>query len=155
MPNGVQPGAAHRELAAALLGEWRGEERLVPMPWDPAGGSAVAHVRSAPALGGLAVVQEYEQLRGGRVTLRGLGVFRWDPAAEEVVLAWLDSLSPEPREFRGAFEGPRLVLVSRAARGHARSTYDFSAPDAYRHRLEVSRDGGGWEVCMEGEYGRE
>lgn len=152
--DGEQPGAAHRELATALLGTWIGEERLAPMPWDPAGGSAVARVRNASALGGLAVVQEYGQTRAGEATLRGLGVFRWDAAAGEVVLAWFDSLSPEPREFRGAFEGPRLALVSRAARGQARATYDFAAPNSYTYRLEVSPDGVEWRVYLQGAYRR-
>lgn len=86
--------------------------------------------------------------------VHALGVFRWDAATREVVLWWLDSLAAEPREFRGRFDGERLTLVSRAARGQARVTYEFDPPDAYSYTLEASPDGVEWQLYLRGAYQR-
>jgi hypothetical protein len=141
----------HQQLHR-LVGTWAGEEHIHPSPWDPSGATAFARLRNAPALDGLAVVQEYDQERGGSVAFRGLGIFRWDAAAGEHALYWLDTLSPHPREFRGGFEGDVLTMVSREARGQARATWNFTAPDRYAYRLDASPDGETWHPYIEATY---
>jgi hypothetical protein len=148
-----EPTIEHQHLAR-LVGEWTGDEHIHPSPWDPEGAEAFARVRNVAELGGLAVVQRYDQERGGRVAFSGLGVFRWDAAAGEHVLLWLDTLSPHPREFRGAFAGSVLTMVSREARGQARATWDFRTPDEYAYRLDASPDGVDWRPYIEAVYRR-
>jgi hypothetical protein len=150
-----QPTDAHRRLDT-LVGRWRGEERMLPSPWDPKGGTAVGRVRNLAALDGFAVVQDYEQERGGgAVTFRGHGVFRWDVTANEYVLHWFDSLGLDPNEFRGTFDGDVLTLVSRGAQGLTRAVFDFGERGRYSYRMDVSGDGAQWAPMMTGEYARE
>ena len=145
---------AHRRLDT-LVGRWRGEERMLPSPWDPKGGTAVGRVRNVSALDGFAVVQDYEQERAGAVTFRGHGVFRWDAAASECVMHWFDSLGLAPNEFRGVFEGDVLTLVSRGAQGLTRALFDFGERGRYSYRMDVSGDGTQWMPMMTGVYARE
>ena len=62
-----KPGPAQQQLAR-LAGNWSGEEKLLPSPWDPKGGIATGKAANRLALDGWIVVQDYEQARGGQVT---------------------------------------------------------------------------------------
>jgi hypothetical protein len=126
-----------------------------PSPWDPTGGVAIGRVRNVSALDGFVVVQDYEQERDGQVTFRGHGVFWWDSTAQTYVLHWFDSMGQPPNEFRGAFEGDVLTLVSHTSLGQARATWDYSQPGRCVHLFEVSGDGVQWQPFMEGSYTRE
>ncbi len=148
------PTDAHRKLER-LAGRWVGRERIHPSPMAPAGGEAVGRMRMEPALDGFAVLQDYAQDRGGAVTFRGHGIFRYDASAREYQLHWFDSLGQAPGLFTGTFDGDRLVLVQRTPQGRVRSTWDLAQPDAYRWLMEVSGDGAQWMPFMEGEYRRE
>lgn len=134
-----------------LAGSRRGEERIAPSPWDPAGAMASAEVRNRVELDGLVVVQEYDQPRGDAVVFQGHGVFSVSGA--EVVLDWWDNWSATPRQFRGGAEGGSLVLVSRDPKGMARATWRF-ADGSYGYALEVSPDGTEWIRYIEAEYSR-
>jgi len=93
---------AHRKLQT-LVGDWTGQEKIFPSPFDPQGGTAVGRVRNVLALDGFAVVQDYEQLRQAGVNFRGHGIFRWDKNRSEYILHWFDSLELSMRV-------PRLFL---------------------------------------------
>jgi hypothetical protein len=151
MPTLTEP---HRRLEA-LVGRWRGEEQLQPSPWDPVGGMATGVVQNALALDGFAVVQDYAQERGGRVTFRGHGVFRWDPEAQDYALHWFDSMGQDPVLFRGTFEGGVLTLSSRQAHGLTRAAFDLRQRDEYTYRMDVSPDGQNWFPFMSGTYRRQ
>ena len=148
------PGAAHFKLEK-LVGFWRGEERVHPSRWDPKGGEAVGRVRNRIALDGFVLIHEYEQERKGRVALRGHGVIRWDPSAEQYVLTWFDSMGMPPNEFRGDFEGDVLTLTSEESQGWIRAVWDFGEQGRYSYLMESSADGDSWSPLMEGEYLRE
>lgn len=75
-----RPTEAHRRLHA-LAGDWTGTEKMHPSPWDPQGGTAEGRVQNRVALDGFAIVQQYEQRRGGQISFSGHGVFSWDAAA--------------------------------------------------------------------------
>jgi hypothetical protein len=92
------PTEAHRRLEK-LVGRWSGEEKMTPMPFDPEGGVAIGRVDNRVALDGFAVVQDYEQERGGAITYRALGVYRWDADKDEYVLYWYDSMGGPPSEY--------------------------------------------------------
>lgn len=147
-----KPGDPHKKLSA-LVGEWSGGETLHPSPWDPAGGTASAHVRNRWIVDGFAVVQEYEQRRGGEVTFRGHGVFWFDPAREEYVMHWWDSMGGTGGEYRGRFDGDTLTLGAPMPQGgQSRTSWRLTDPDAHVFLMEVSPDGETWHPAMEGQY---
>jgi hypothetical protein len=140
----------------AMAGTWRGEERIHPAPWDPAGGTAHGVVVNRMALNGQALVQDYTQSRGGSVVFSGHGVLRWDADAQELVFHWFDSLRTTPAEFRGRFDGRALTLVRREPRGSARATWAFALDGgSYSYRMDVSGDGESWRPYLEGTYVRD
>lgn len=148
-----QPTDAHRKLEK-LAGHWIGDEKISPSPWDPVGGAAVGRVNNRVVLDGFAVVQDYEQERGGRVSFRGLGVFQWDAMANEYVMHWLDSMGTPANTFRGQFDGDVLTLASQNPMGFCRAVMDFSRPDSYAFRMDISQDGQAWSPFMEGAMSR-
>jgi hypothetical protein len=149
-----KPNEAHRRMEK-LVGSWSGEEHMHPSPWDPAGGAARARVTNHTALDGFAVIQDYEQERGGGVSFRGHGVFRWDAPAGEYVFHWFDSSGMQPTEFRGGFDGDVLTVTHGNEQGHARAIFDLRPEGRYLYRMEVSGDGQSWLPFMEGDYRRE
>ena len=145
---------AHRKLER-LVGRWSGEEKMFPSPWDPKGGVAAARINNKLALYGFAVVQHYEQERGGVVTFRGHGVFRWDANQNTYMLYWFDSMGFPPNEFRGDFKENILTMIHQGVQGHTRATFDFGKENRYTFRMEVSQDGKQWHTFTEGEYAKQ
>jgi hypothetical protein len=145
------PTDRHRRLEK-LLGNWEGQERLYPSPWDPQGGPAVGRVHNRLALDGFAVVQDYEQERGGSVNYRAHGVFRWEPMQQAYELHWFDNFGVAPVVFRGGFEGDVLQLSAHQGQGFLRATWQFSGVTQYRYLMEVSGDGVQWQPFAEGRY---
>jgi hypothetical protein len=138
-----------------LVGEWAGEEQILPGPFDPVGGPALGRAHNRLALDGFAVMHDYEQERRGAVNFRGHGVFRWDLRENCYLLHWFDSLGFAPSTFRGALENGTLTLTSRQEQGFTRAVYDLSQPGRYAYRQEVSPDGDKWLPFMTGEYRRQ
>src|SRR5262245_40199246 len=126
-----KPGEAHKKLSV-LVGEWDGDETLPPSPWDTAGGAALARVTNRWDADGVARVQDYEQIRNDQVTFSGHGVFWYDPASDEYVMHWWDSMGGAAGEYRGKLEGNRLVLGSPMPQGgHARTSWVITGPNAH------------------------
>ena len=148
-----QPTDAHQRLAR-LAGDWAGVEKMLPSEWAPEGYEAPARRTARVALGGFAVVVDYEQEKEGRVVFSGHGMWALEPETREVVLHWLDSTGTGLETFRGGWDGDVLTLESRSPTGRFRLTYDLSAPDTMRTRMESSKDGGPWTPLMEGAYRR-
>jgi hypothetical protein len=149
------PTPEHRQLAR-FAGTWRVRETLHPSPWDPRGGTAEATLVARLILDGLALEEDYEQRREGRVTYRGHGVLAWDPREARYLLWWFDTLGQPPRApARGSFEGDRLVLEQESPVGRARYTYDFVRDGEFAFRIEHSRDGKDWRAFVEARYVRE
>ncbi len=142
---------AHRKLEK-LVGNWAGKETIKPSPFDPVGGAAVGRVDNRRALDGFAVVQNYEQERGGKVSFRGHGVFSWSVPENCYVLHWFDSMGFPVTEMKGQFEGDVLVLTSHSVMGHSRATFDVAKPGRYAFRMDMSQDGQQWMTFMDGEY---
>ena len=149
-----KPTEAHRQLQK-LVGSWSGQERISPSPWDPKGGPAIGRVHNQLALGGLVVVQDYEQERDALINFRGHGVFSWDAIGQCYVMHWWDSMGLPPGEFRGNFKDNVLTLSSEDSQMHSRATFDLTTPRKYRFRMEVSQDGNHWYPVMEGVYSRQ
>jgi hypothetical protein len=145
-----KPGPAQQQLAK-LAGNWSGEEKLSPSPWDPKGGTATGKASNRLALDGWIVIQDYEQARGGQVTFRGHGIFSVDPVKQAPVMQWFDSMAGGPYTYTGEWAGDVLTLSSRSPQGHSRCTFDVSG-GGYRFAMEVSQDGKSWTSFMSGTY---
>jgi putative addiction module component (TIGR02574 family) len=70
-------GSQHERLRA-LVGSWKGDEKMYPSPWDSQGGTAKGFTEARFDLDGMFVIADYRQERNGKVTYRGHGVFGWD-----------------------------------------------------------------------------
>jgi len=148
------PVEQHRKLEA-LTGNWVGEEKMHPSPWDAKGGTALAKIQSRMDLDGFFVIADYVQERGGQVSYRGHGVFGFDPADQGYTMHWFDSMgSPCPAPAKGKWEGNRLAFNQTSPMGHSRYTYTFEAPGRYRFLMEASQDGKTWAPFLEGTYSR-
>lgn len=138
-----------------LAGDWDGDEKVYPTPWDPAGGPARGRVKNVMAVDGFALVQEYEQERGGAVNFRGHAILHHDAAASEYVLVWIDNSGMGLSTYRGTFEGDVLTMSSKQPMGQARATWTIEGKDTYRYLMEVSPDGAAWHPFLEGTYRRQ
>jgi hypothetical protein len=148
-----KPGDGHRQLEK-LVGNWVGDEKLFPSPWDQKGGVAQARVHNRRALDGFAVIQDYEQSRGGAVTFAGHGVFSFNPQTGIYSMHWWDTMGFPPNDFTGKFDGDVLTLTHKSPMGTNRAEFDVSVPGAYTFKMEVSQDGQNWQPFMEGKYRR-
>lgn len=127
-----------------------------PSPWDPHGGDAEGRVLNSVELDGFAVVQRYEQRRGGQTSFTGHGVISWDPASSSYRMHWWDSMGSPVNVFEGGFEGDRLLLSCRLPEGWSRAAFDLAqaAHGRYAFLMEVSPDGKQWFPFMDGDYAR-
>ena len=148
-----QPSAGHRQLEK-LAGHWEGEERLYPSPWDPAGGMATGRMQSRFALDGFALIIDYEQERGGKVTFAGHGVFTFDPKEELYTLSWFDCMGSPPEIFKGRCVNDVLTVAHGGPGMHARLTYDFSEGGMISKTMEISQDGQAWSRFFDGQLKR-
>jgi uncharacterized protein DUF1579 len=142
---------AHRQIER-FAGNWSGTETLHPSPWMPQGGKATGRLNHRRALDGFAVIGDYEQERGGKITFSGHSVYLWNPAEKCVELHWYDSMGQPPEVFRGTFSGNTIELKSKNAQGWARMTYDFSSPARLGSKMEMSEDGKTWKTFFDAVY---
>jgi hypothetical protein len=145
-----RPGAPQQQLAK-LAGNWSGEEKLFPSPWDPVGGKAMGKAANRVGLDGWVVVQDYEQTRDGVVSFKGHGVFSFDAAKGCVVLQWYDSMAGGPFVYTGTWTGDVLTLTGASGGGHGRCTFDVGG-GGYKFAMDVSQDGKQWAPFMSGSY---
>jgi hypothetical protein len=147
-----RPTAEHERLAL-LAGDWEGDERILPTPFDPEGGPARGSWSARLALGGFCLIADYRQRRGGEVNFEGHGVYGWDPRGRCYTLHWFDSTGIGQGEPAfGAWDGDRLTLMHETAHaGHSRHVYEV-AGERFRFSLEHSRDGVEWMPFLHGEY---
>ena len=129
-----QPGPAHERLLR-FVGRWTGEETMAPSPWG-AGGTATGHTECRRGLDGIALIQEYEQVKDGAVCFRGHGVLLIEPDTQDVLWWWFDSMGfPPDAPARGRWDGDVLIFDKTTPRGEARYRYDFGG-DRYRFTIE-------------------
>ena len=71
----LTPGHARFEK---FVGDWTGTENMLPSHWDPDGLVAGGRNACRLSLNGFAIMNVYEQRRGGEVTFTGHGVLTYD-----------------------------------------------------------------------------
>lgn len=148
-----QPTAEHRRLEE-IEGDWEGEERMYPSPWDPAGGTATGRIKSRVALNGFALINDYEQERDGKVTFSGHGIFTYNPGEKSYTLVWVDCMGAPPEIFKGQFEGEILRLAHGGPGMHVRLAYDVSDPGYLSTSMEMSQEGGVWNRFFDARLNR-
>lgn len=149
-----KPTEAHKKLAL-IAGLWAGEEKMMPSPWDPKGGTATAKVSSRLALNGFVVVGDYQQMRDGVCTFEGHSVWWYDGNQGCYVLHWWDTMGVAPNVFKGNFDGDTLTMTCVDQQGHSRLTYTYSGANSLRSIMEMSQDGKNWMKLFEGSYSRQ
>lgn len=142
---------AHRKLDV-FIGRWTGEEVMHPSPFDPKGGPAKGIADNRRALDGMAVIQDYEQTRGGKIGFRGHAVLRFDAQDGRHHMHWFDSMGCQPGDFVGGEANGTWTFTSDSPQGQCRCSFEFTKPDAYTFRMDVSQDGKQWVPMMEGKY---
>jgi Protein of unknown function (DUF1579) len=147
------PTDGHRRLEK-IAGQWEGEEKMYPSPWDPKGGTAVGRIKSRVALSGFALINDYEQEREGAITFSGHGVFTFNPKEELYTLTWFDCMGSPPEVFKGRFEGEVLTVAHGGPGMHARLTYDLSVAGQLATSMEMSPDGSAWNRFFDGRFKR-
>lgn len=145
-------GEEHERLIS-MAGTWVGEEHWHPSPLHPDGHVARARANWRAALGGFALVQDYEHETRGVVTYRTHGVMRWDSTASEYVLHVVDAAGGPPQEYRGRYERDEYVLEGDGPGGRARSTMVCDG-ERLTIRYEVAGQGDAWVPLMEADYAR-
>jgi len=149
-----RPGAEHRALIERMVGSWDAEERMLPSPWDPVGGTAEARIEAREGLDGFHVITDYVQRRNGGESFRGHGVYGWDASRERYTMYWFDSMGSDPGgPVLGTLEGDVLTFARDTPRGKSRYVYTF-AGDRYDFRIEASSDGETWTTFMDSTYRR-
>ena len=149
--NMPKPSTGHLKLEA-LAGTWEGEETMHPSQWDPKGGEATGRNKHEIALGGFALIAEYEQERDGAITFTGHGVYTYDPKEDRYTLYWFDCMGSPPEIFVGGFDGDVLTLAHGGPGMHARMTSDYSTQGPMKGMMEMSPDGQDWKVLFEATY---
>jgi hypothetical protein len=142
----------HQKLEA-LVGFWRGEETHHPSPWDEQGGHATATVEARMAIGGMFLISDYVQQRGGERSFLGHGVYGWDAKEGCYTMYWFDSSGATP-PARGQWQGFRLALENQSQWGYSRYVYEMVNADRYIFRMETSPDRAVWQCFIEGRFDR-
>ena len=143
------PGPAH-EVLARMAGEWIGDETLLPSPFHPEGAKRTS-TSSSRMLEGFFLVTDYVQSSGDEVSFRGHGVYSWDPAAEEFIMYWYDSMGGAGGVARGKLEGDVLTFLNTSPMGHHRYRYTLGEA-GYRFEMAMSQDGEEWSTFMDASY---
>jgi hypothetical protein len=141
----------HKKLEL-FVGNWAGEEKISPSPFDSEGGVAIGRAQNRLALHGFAVIQDYEQERSGEVNMRGHGVIVWNDAEKNYEFHWYDSSGMPPGVFRGQCENNVFTMTNNSSMGFSRCVFNFSDLDTYVFQLDVSQDGESWMTFMRGKY---
>lgn len=148
-----QPGDKHRALEV-MLGTWRATERMHPSHMSKDGTTVEGLVRNVRALDGFAIVQDYEQSRGGVVHFRGHGIFRYDEASKKYCLHWYDSMGHAPTLFEGTMDGGVLFLEHTGSHGSMRASWDFNTRNQITYFMDVAMGGQPWARFIDAQYQR-
>jgi Protein of unknown function (DUF1579) len=149
-----KPTDAHKKLEL-IAGNWTGEEKMMPSPWDPKGGTATATITSRVSLNGFIVKGDYKQSRDGICTFEGHSVWWYDATQSCYVMHWWDTMGVAPNVFKGDFDGNKLTMTCVDHQGHSRLTYNYSGSNSLRSTMEMSQDGKNWMKLFEGSYTRQ
>ncbi len=138
-----------------LVGLWRGKEIVHPSPFAPAGGTVDALARNVRALDGFAIVQDYTQSHGDRVTFRGHGVFRFDSASGVHHLHWFDSMGQGPTLYTGSMKNGRMTMEHIGQPMSTRAAWDLTRAGHLVYYMEIAFAGQPWARFIDGEYRRD
>jgi hypothetical protein len=143
----------HHEKLAAFAGTWTGDETIHPTPWDPAGGTAKGTGKYRMDLDGFALVQDYVQKRGGKVSYRGHGILGYSADEKKYIWHWSDSMGGvAPVVTRGEWKGSKLVFEHASPGCQSRYTYTLHKDGTLGFSIENTQDGATWTPFITARY---
>jgi len=149
-----KPTPQHEKLRA-LVGSWKGDEKMQPSPWDPKGGPSKGFTEARLDLDRMWLIADYRQERDGKVTYRGHGVFGWDPKQSVYTMYWFDSIGTDPGgPARGTWEANTLRFEMATPMGRSRYEYVFQGDGRYTFAIAMSQDGKSWRSWLESTWVR-
>ncbi|MCB9855848.1 MAG: DUF1579 family protein [Phycisphaerales bacterium] len=149
-----KPDANHARFHA-LVGEWEGQEKMYPSPWDPKGGESTSRLIAKMDLDGFFLVSHYEQIRGGAVTFQGHGVYGYDTHAKKHTMHWFDTMGGDPgAPAMGEWKDNTISFSHKHHYGQGRYTYTLIEDGVYTFKMEASQDGENWMPIMDATYRR-
>ncbi len=147
------------DVLARLAGDWRGSEKIYPLP-SPKGPSPEAcesssEISAELQIGGFFLISNYRQFSGDQTTFEGHGVYGWDAPKERYTMHWFDSTGVDPGPpVLGRFQDKRLEVRRESPASQHRYVYAFLSEDAYTFKMAMSQDGESWQPLLEGSYER-
>jgi hypothetical protein len=123
---------------------------MFPSPWSPEKQQRQGYIR-ARMFEEFYVVSDYEQYSGEDVMFRGHGVYSWDPATEEYVMYWFDTMGGAGGVARGPLVGNVLTFANQTPMGHQRYRYTFNDGETI-FEIFTSPDGNEWQTLMKATY---
>jgi hypothetical protein len=151
-----KPVEQHRQLAM-LEGSWEGEEFLSPSPWGP-GGPAKGVYKNTLILDGFYLMQEYEEVKDGKVIYKGHGLMGFDPASGDFLWYWFDNQGMFSPVARGHWQDPKTLVFespSPVTGGLVRSFFVFVGKDDLEFNMMSSVDQGvTWKPSLQSRYRR-
>lgn len=143
----------HHEKLANLAGTWTGDETIHPTPWDPAGGPSKGTSKYRMDIDGFALVQDYVQKRGGKVSYRGHGIVGYSAEEKKYLWHWSDTKGGvAPGVTRGEWKGNKLVFEHASPTCHSRYTYTLHKDGTLGFSIENSQDGTTWAPYITARY---
>lgn len=135
-----------------MAGQWSGDVKMYPSPWDPKGGTAPASTRIQVQLNGFVAIGDYDQKKDGVTAYAGHSVFTYDAENDLYTLHWFDSIGSPPEVFTGKRVGQVLTLAHGGPGMHARLTYDLTDQAELKSSMEMSQDGAHWQKFLDVSY---
>lgn len=149
-----KPTEQHKKYQA-MVGTFKGDETLHPMPWEPKMLKVTSKTVNRLALDGFFLLIDHEQTRDGRIAYRGHGVYGYDTIQQKYTMHWFDVMGFDPGPpALGAWEGNMLRYQHSHHKGHSRYTYEFEKGGVYTLKIEMSQDGKTWTPFLTGTYTR-
>jgi hypothetical protein len=136
------------EVFAPMFGHWQGSEELSASPWGRAG-TARAALSFRAEIGGVAVVNDYRQVRDDGSEFLAHGVFLVDDSR---VSWWLfDSYAYPPVPATGGWSDGELVLTKTTERGTAVHRFGLDG-DNLRYAIDTATGDREPEPFLRGHY---
>lgn len=134
MPQIPAPGPLHAKFKR-FVGRWSGTETVQASPWMP-GGEANASYDMDMGLNGHALLQTYQQQRGGKPVFDGLGVMTVDIQTNTVLWWWFGPVNLPLAPAKGQWDGDALVFEGATPHGEYRTVYAFDGNDRFTFKIE-------------------
>lgn len=145
------PGPEHQRLFQALAGDFTSVETMWPSPYMAQATTRHGRTHNRVGVGGLFLINDYEQLTDGNVTFQGHGLYGFDPKTQRYSMQWFDAESFTGGEtIWGTWPDATLTFESP---GRARYAYQVLDENSYEFRILLAT-GTDWTPLMTSTFRR-